>query len=239
MNRRDKTVLELTEQASGEQVSREFSGEGARGIRLFQTFSHFEGTQARLNTNLAGNHNDLTFIAVAGGDAGENITIAYVDPSGNDQPLGIVVTDLAIVVNLATDSGGSITSTAQEIMDAVNEDEDASALVTASLKVTNDGTGVVIAMSPTNLTSGNQGNVVTVIEVKNPVTGDWMTLATATAVTMDSTTMKTLTLYPGIAVNTGSEPETLNGVLSGSFRIKVTLTSCYKVSMKVVAQLID
>lgn len=111
-------------------------------------------TAAALSTNLTGNNNDLDFTAVAAGAGGNDITVAYVDPAANDAALGVVVTDTAIVVNLATDSGGLITSTAADVDAAIDALPAAAALVTPANKAANDGTGVVTAMAATALAGG-------------------------------------------------------------------------------------
>lgn len=74
----------------------------------------------------------LTYTAVNAGPDGDLITITLVDPGENDSPLSIEVTDSNIVVNLATDSGGSITSTGNDVKAALNLDVDASALILVS-----------------------------------------------------------------------------------------------------------
>lgn len=110
---------------------------------------------ATLTTALTGANNDLVFTAKVGGAGGNAITVAYVDPSGNNQALAVTVAELAISVSLATGAGGAITSTASQILAAINADATAKMLVTASLAAGNDGSGVVIAMAATNLAGGD------------------------------------------------------------------------------------
>lgn len=113
---------------------------------------------ATLVTSLAGDDNDLGFEAVPLGDEGNGISIEYVDPESNDATLSIVVTGTDIVVNLATDSGGAITSTAEEIAAAILADEDAAALVTVFLPPSAAAlTGVVTAMAAQSLSGGRVG----------------------------------------------------------------------------------
>ena len=119
-----------------------------------QTSEGTPAVKAVLTTALAGVNNDLTFLAATAGVAGNGITVALTDPSGNDQELGVVVTGSAIVVNLATDEDGAITSTAREVRDAVNTDSEAAALVAASLAPGNDGSGVVTELAAANLAGG-------------------------------------------------------------------------------------
>lgn len=119
-----------------------------------QTSEGTPAVKAVLTTSLTGVNNDLTFLAATAGAAGNGITVALTDPSGTNQELGVVVTGSAIVVNLATDKDGAITSTAREVRDAVNTDSEAAALVAASLAPGNDGSGVVTALAATNLAGG-------------------------------------------------------------------------------------
>lgn len=116
-------------------------------------------TAATLSTALTGNNNDLDYTAQASGAAGNNITVAYIDPAANDQSLSIVVDGNAITVNLATDSGGAITSTAGDIDTAIAGDAGANALVAVANKAGNDGTGVVTAMAATALAGGADGTI--------------------------------------------------------------------------------
>ena len=110
--------------------------------------------KAVLTTALAGVNNDLTFLAKTGGTAGNGITVALVDPAGNDQALDVTVIASAITVHLATGVGGAITSTATQVKNAINADVEAKALVTASVAPGNSGAGVVIALAPANLAGG-------------------------------------------------------------------------------------
>lgn len=121
--------------------------------------SFFMETQKRatLTTDLVGDNNDLTFTAVPPGTAGNAIEIIYRDPSANNAELSISVAESTqtITVYLATGSGGAITSTAQQVMDAINADELAAKWVSAALATGNDGSGIVTAMGPTSLSGGS------------------------------------------------------------------------------------
>lgn len=116
---------------------------------------------ASVETELTGEDNDLVFTAVTPGAAGNSITITYTDPAGNDQSLDVTVVGTDIDVSLATDSGGDITSTAAEVLAAVNADGEAKLLVLASLPDGATGAGVVTAMSETALTGGDDGGAIT------------------------------------------------------------------------------
>lgn len=146
------------------------------------------GAKASLSTNLTGTNNDLVFTALYGGTYGNGIKIEYLDPSANNAALSISVSYQSgtakptITVNLATGSGGAISSTAALITAAVRANAMAAKLVTVVNKVSNDGTGIVTALSATNLSSGTDvgtGQVIfrlvnntqtVVVDVDDPVT---------------------------------------------------------------------
>ena len=117
-------------------------------------------TAATLSTTMTGANNDIVLTAVAAGVAGNAITLALIDPSGNDEELAIVVTGTDIVVNLATDGGGTITTTATLLLAALAADEDAAALVSGALKGADTGEGVVTALAEAALTGGLEWTVV-------------------------------------------------------------------------------
>lgn len=110
--------------------------------------------KAALTTALTGTNNDLVFTARKGGPGGNSLQIAYVDPGAASQPLSVVVAGFLITVNLATSGASAITSTAAQIKSAIALDADANALVTVANAASNDGTGVVTALTATALTGG-------------------------------------------------------------------------------------
>lgn len=73
---------------------------------------------------------DVTYSALTRSTAGNSITITLVDP-GEDSELVIEVTDTDIVVTLAY-ATGNITTTATELVAALNLDPDVTELITAS-----------------------------------------------------------------------------------------------------------
>lgn len=110
---------------------------------------------ATLTTALSGTNNDLKFTSVNRGTASNSIRIRYV-VSGNNTALAVAVANKDITVTVATDGGGAATSTAEDVMDAVNGHAGASALVTAALASGNDGSGVVAALAYTALAGGTE-----------------------------------------------------------------------------------
>lgn len=114
---------------------------------------------ASLSTNLANaTNNDLVFTANVAGGGGNNIRVRYVDPGGTTATLSVSVSGNDITVNLGR-AASAINSTGQNVMDAVNAHAGASALVTASLKAANDGTGLVDALAFTALSGGTAGEM--------------------------------------------------------------------------------
>jgi len=114
-----------------------------------------EAVAAEVNIDPPGADNTVKFTAVTAGQAGNNITIEYVDPAAASIALSVAVTDLAIVVTLATDAGSLITSTADDIIALITGDVTASVLVVASN--VGLGTDVVPAIAAVNLSGGNGG----------------------------------------------------------------------------------
>jgi hypothetical protein len=84
-----------------------------------------------------------------GQDGGNDVTAELVKPAAS-QPLAVAVAGKAITVTLATDASGAVTSTAKQVVDAINAQ--ASSLVTASTFRATGGTGVVAPTAKTTLT---------------------------------------------------------------------------------------
>lgn len=71
-----------------------------------------ESSAATLTTALTGTNNDLVYTAVTGGTAGNDITVAYVDPGTASAALSVSTSGSAITVNLATNAGTAQVETA-------------------------------------------------------------------------------------------------------------------------------
>lgn len=104
----------------------------------------------------SGANNSLTWEAkdAFGGLNGNDVTIEYRDPAANTQTLALVVEGTAIIVNLGTDGGGTITTTADLLKTALGAHPVANAMVTAVDEGADDGTGLVTAITATRLASG-------------------------------------------------------------------------------------
>jgi hypothetical protein len=82
---------------------------------------------------------------------GNDITAEFKNPGTPDAELSVAVTGKDIVVNLATNGEGAITSTAKQVVDAINGSAAASALVEAYTYNSNAGAGVVQATAKVQL----------------------------------------------------------------------------------------
>ena len=80
-----------------------------------------------------------------GHQGGNGLTAQLVNPGAADSPLSVSVTGNAIRVGLATDTAGAITSTAAQVVAALNANPAFADLATASLWRTSPGNGVVLA----------------------------------------------------------------------------------------------
>ncbi|MFI6328544.1 M14 family zinc carboxypeptidase [Micromonospora chersina] len=87
-----------------------------------------------------------------GSEGGNDVTMALVDPGTANAPLTVSVSGKAVAVRLATNGSGAITSTAAQVVAAVNGNADAAKLLTASTYRGNAGAGVVAAAPVTPLT---------------------------------------------------------------------------------------
>ena len=111
---------------------------------------------ASLATSFSTKNSNVKFTAKTVGTAGNAIKIAYVDPSAVSAALSVTVASNTITINLATDAAKVITSTADDIIAAVLESEDARNLVDA-VPVSTTGSGIVQAMAAAALVGGVAG----------------------------------------------------------------------------------
>ena len=98
------------------------------------------GVKASGVTGLSVTNGELTWSAVADGVDGNGVTIIQQDPKGNSAALSMSAVDKTIVINLATDGSGVITTTASDIKTAIEANADATALVTVAYS--GDGSGL-------------------------------------------------------------------------------------------------
>lgn len=111
-------------------------------------------TRASVATGVVGNNNAIRWTSKVPGEAGNLVAVVLQDPGGNNQPLSVSVSGSVVTVSLATDGAGAITSTAADVIAAVNVDGVASALVNGANEGASDGSGVVAVVAETHLANG-------------------------------------------------------------------------------------
>ncbi|TCC00551.1 zinc carboxypeptidase [Micromonospora zingiberis] len=87
-----------------------------------------------------------------GHEGGNNVSVELANPGAADSPLAVTVTGSDVRVSLATNAAGAVTSTAAEVVAALNAQ--AGTLLTAYTYRGNAGTGVVATAAKTTLTDG-------------------------------------------------------------------------------------
>ncbi len=113
--------------------------------------------------------------AAATGVAGNSITVSLVDPQSNNQDLAVSVVGTAITVSLATGGTGQVTSTCEDVVEALNASDDAMALLAQAEVIT--GADVVVSSSggAKSLANGVNAQFLTLTDVD--VTGGDNTVA--------------------------------------------------------------
>jgi hypothetical protein len=86
-----------------------------------------------------------------GHEGGNDITAEFRNPGIPSSPLAVTVTGKDIVVTLGTDATGAISSTAAQVVQAINASPEASALVVALTYRGNAGAGIVQPRAKVNL----------------------------------------------------------------------------------------
>jgi hypothetical protein len=164
-NRMDSLVTQFPDLIEAIPLPEKTGGYGRPAMAMMAGTTAGNGTPSTANTPGA-----VYLTSKARGDLGGNdITAEFKNPGAADSPLSITVTDGTwrthdpedtdasdgiteiarpvkdIVVNLATDGAGALTSTAAQVVAAINADPAASALVSAMTYLNSAGTGVVAA----------------------------------------------------------------------------------------------
>jgi hypothetical protein len=113
---------------------------------------------AHVDTGLVADNNGISWTATEPGGDGNDLTVTIVDPAGNNVALSVDVDGDDIVVTGATDGASALTSTAAQVMAAVQEHDVASQLVSVANKGASSGAGVVKAVAETPLTGGTESS---------------------------------------------------------------------------------
>ena len=140
--------------ASGEMIYLEPDYSAELAHKAVSAVTLNAGVKASLATGTEVGNNAITWTAVQPGTDGNSITVALIDPSADDAALSVSVTDTDILVNLATGPSGTITSTAAQVIAAIEASAAASTLVTVANTGASTGASAVVAAAEANLTSG-------------------------------------------------------------------------------------
>jgi hypothetical protein len=114
--------------------------------------STITGTAVASALTLGAANAGVTFTAVTAGGQGNSLNVILKNPGAASQALSVSVSGRDITVNLATNGSSVVTSTAGQVVTAVNGSGAASALVTATN--VGDGSGTIIPTSRTWLFGG-------------------------------------------------------------------------------------
>lgn len=109
---------------------------------------------ASKETGVLADNNRIRWAAREKGTDGNAIKVAIVDPSANNAALAVAIDGDTVKVSVATGGTGTITSTAADVIAAVNAHLVASDLVTASNVTGSTGAGVVAAVAAGALSGG-------------------------------------------------------------------------------------
>jgi Zinc carboxypeptidase/Chitobiase/beta-hexosaminidase C-terminal domain len=118
----------------------------------YKTNGYRRAAQAQFGTVAAG-----TFYVTSkayGSEGGNDISVALQNPGTPGAALSVSVTGKDVVVHLATDGSGQVTSTAAQVVAALGADAAAAKLLTASTYRGDAGAGVVSAAPATRLSDG-------------------------------------------------------------------------------------
>ncbi len=97
----------------------------------------------------------ITVFANAHGTSGNGITVTFVKAGAPSSPTSVSVAGNSITVTLGTDAANNINATLQDVVNAINGDAAASALVTASLDPVVNGGTLAQPEGPVNLQYGS------------------------------------------------------------------------------------
>jgi len=137
------------------------------------------GTDGRINaasrptapTGTVGSNNAIRWTAREYSAAGNAIVIDIV-VSGNSTAFSISVSGTTITINSATNAGGAATSTAAEVIAAINAHATAKLLVTAANESTSTGAAAVADQTAMLAGGGNSLNILGIAEEAARAPGD-------------------------------------------------------------------
>lgn len=112
------------------------------------------GIAAEALINSIAENADMVITAAATGTEGNKIRIKLIEPGTTSEDLAVAVSGNDITVTLATDAEGAVTSTANDVIEAINTSPEAGALIAADVADGSTGEGLANAEGFTQLTGG-------------------------------------------------------------------------------------
>lgn len=114
------------------------------------------GTAASGRIIFAAPNSGVSYTAKEVGSAGNAIRVRYKDPKEASAAIAVKISPAGgdVTVTLATDVDGAITSTAADIVTAINTDDAASQMLAAEVRSGEDGSGVVSETAFNRMTGG-------------------------------------------------------------------------------------
>lgn len=181
--------------------------------------------KASLETGVIADNNALTFTAVKSGRLGNAISVALVDPEADDAALQVSVAGDEITVSLATGGDGAITTTAAQLIGAIEANAAADALIAVANTGASDGSGEVDALPATALAGGvdepfplNRPTLVTDIRDAIGKAGDDGTLKpTLQAIADQATPIVVVVRVEEGADDAATATNVIGGVTNGQF----------------------
>ena len=140
-----------------EETAKHMGDSAATTYLLYKIFEakvshHWMQARASLTTTGGNANSHITLSHDAGGTGGNDISLEMIDPAGTNA-ISVSVTDKAIVVTLGY-ATGAITTTGKQLAAALNCPAVIALGVTAKVKATETGVGIVAALTHTHLTGG-------------------------------------------------------------------------------------
>lgn len=130
---------------------------GARPIRTVRSsviglVGTGDSDGVKATCEIGATNSGIKFTAVADGTA--QLGVSIVKPNSNNASLTVTASSGLVTISLATDGSAVATSTASQVIAAVNANVDAAALLTASLRTGSNGSGVAPTVGLSSLGGG-------------------------------------------------------------------------------------
>jgi len=144
--------------ASGDVIEPTITYNGVEQDIGIENEDSFDASTASLTTT-NGENTNITYTAADAGSAGNDISVEYVINSAN-QELSSSVTSDKITLLLESNYESNPRSTASEVVSELQSNSDVTDIVSVSLAIGSDGSGIVQEMTETSLSGGAEGKTI-------------------------------------------------------------------------------